>query len=142
MSLKKLFIKHLESHLPKIESFHPFFNEALTIMLKAGGKHFRAQLLLSVVQSNKPELLEKALDAALALEFIHTYSLIHDDLPTMDNANFRRGIPTLHKSYDETTAVLVGDALNTEAFLVLSQANLKDKVKIKLIQPLAWNAGI
>lgn len=73
-------------------------------------------MLLSVVQSNKPELLNQALDVALALEFIHTYSLIHDDLPAMDNADFRRGILTLHKSYDETTAILVGDALNTEAF--------------------------
>ncbi|TEY11250.1 polyprenyl synthetase family protein, partial [Campylobacter sp. CH185] len=82
---------------------------------------------------NKPELLNQALDVALALEFIHTYSLIHDDLPAMDNADFRRGIPTLHKSYDEATAILAGDALNTEAFLVLSHAHLKDEIKIKLI---------
>ncbi|HDZ5111216.1 TPA: polyprenyl synthetase family protein [Campylobacter jejuni] len=142
MNLKELFIHHLEKNLPKVESFHPFFNEALALMLKAGGKHFRAQLLLSVVQSNKPELINQALDAALALEFIHTYSLIHDDLPSMDNADFRRGIPTLHKSYDETTAILVGDALNTEAFLVLSHANLKDEIKIKLIKTLAFNAGL
>ncbi len=67
-------------------------------MLKAGGKHFRAQLLLSVVQSNKPELLNQALDVALALEFIHTYSLIHDDLPAMDNADFRRGIQPYTKA--------------------------------------------
>ena len=142
MNLKELFIHHLEKNLPKVESFHPFFNEALALMLKAGGKHFRAQLLLSVVQSNKPELLNQALDVALALEFIHTYSLIHDDLPAMDNADFRRGIPTLHKSYDETTAILVGDALNTEAFLVLSHAHLKDEIKIKLIKTLAFNAGL
>ncbi|EOD6967158.1 polyprenyl synthetase family protein [Campylobacter jejuni] len=142
MNLKELFIHHLEKNLPKVESFHPFFNEALALMLKAGGKHFRAQLLLSVVQSNKPELLNQALDVALALEFIHTYSLIHDDLPAMDNADFRRGIPTLHKSYDETTAILVGDALNTEAFLVLSHTHLKDEIKIKLIKTLAFNAGL
>ncbi|EOG4127181.1 polyprenyl synthetase family protein [Campylobacter jejuni] len=142
MNLKELFIHHLEKNLPKVESFHPFFNEALALILKAGGKHFRAQLLLSVVQSNKPELLNQALDVALALEFIHTYSLIHDDLPAMDNADFRRGIPTLHKSYDETTAILVGDALNTEAFLVLSHAHLKDEIKIKLIKTLAFNAGL
>ncbi|ECK7606856.1 polyprenyl synthetase family protein [Campylobacter coli] len=142
MNLKELFIHHLEKNLPKVESFHPFFNEALALMLKAGGKHFRAQLLLSVVQSNKPELLNQALDVALALEFIHTYSLIHDDLPAMDNADFRRGIPTLHKSYDETTAILVGDALNTEAFLLLSNLNLKESIKINLIRTLAFNAGI
>lgn len=140
--MKELFIKHLENHLPKVQSFHPFFNEALAKMLKAGGKHFRAQLLLGVVQSKAPHLIPNALNAALALEFIHTYSLIHDDLPAMDNADLRRGTPTLHKSYDETTAILVGDALNTEAFLLLSNLNLKESIKINLIRTLAFNAGI
>lgn len=140
--MKELFIKHLENHLPKVQSFHPFFNEALSKMLKAGGKHFRAQLLLGVVQNKAPHLIPNALNAALALEFIHTYSLIHDDLPAMDNADLRRGTPTLHKSYDETTAILVGDALNTEAFLLLSNLNLKESIKINLIRTLAFNAGI
>ncbi|ECQ9283809.1 TPA: polyprenyl synthetase family protein [Campylobacter coli] len=140
--MKELFIKHLENHLPKVQSFHPFFNEALAKMLKAGGKYFRAQLLLGVVQNKAPHLIPNALNAALALEFIHTYSLIHDDLPAMDNADLRRGTPTLHKSYDETTAILVGDALNTEAFLLLSNLNLKESIKINLIRTLAFNAGI
>ena len=140
--MKELFIKHLENHLPKVQSFHPFFNEALAKMLKAGGKHFRAQLLLGVVQNKAPHLIPNALNAALALEFIHTYSLIHDDLPAMDNADLRRGTPTLNKSYDETTAILVGDALNTEAFLLLSNLNLKESIKINLIRTLAFNAGI
>ncbi|OOX91223.1 geranyl transferase [Campylobacter coli] len=140
--MKELFNKHLENHLPKVQSFHPFFNEALAKMLKAGGKHFRAQLLLGVVQNKAPHLIPNALNAALALEFIHTYSLIHDDLPAMDNADLRRGTPTLHKSYDETTAILVGDALNTEAFLLLSNLNLKESIKINLIRTLAFNAGI
>lgn len=140
--MKELFIKHLENHLPKVQSFHPFFNEALAKMLKAGGKHFRAQLLLGVVQNKAPHLIPNALNAALALEFIHTYSLIHDDLPAMDNADLRRGTPTLHKSYDETTAILVGDALNTEAFLLLSNLNLQESIKINLIRTLAFNAGI
>lgn len=140
--MKELFIKHLENHLPKVQSFHSFFNEALAKMLKAGGKHFRAQLLLGVVQNKAPHLIPNALNAALALEFIHTYSLIHDDLPAMDNADLRRGTPTLHKSYDETTAILVGDALNTEAFLLLSNLNLKESIKINLIRTLAFNAGI
>ncbi|MBZ7929659.1 polyprenyl synthetase family protein [Campylobacter molothri] len=140
--MKELFIKHLNENLPYIKSFHPFFNEALQAMLKAGGKHFRAQLLLGVVECKAPQLISNALDAALALEFIHTYSLIHDDLPAMDNADLRRGSPTLHKSYDETTAILVGDALNTEAFLLLSNLNLQEKIKINLIRTLAYNAGI
>ncbi len=140
--MKELFIKHLENHLPKVQSFHPFFNEALSVMLKAGGKHFRAQLLLGIVEAKMPSLIPNALNAALALEFIHTYSLIHDDLPAMDNADFRRGTPTLHKTYDETTAILVGDALNTEAFLLLSNLNLKESIKINLIRTLAFNAGL
>ena len=111
-------------------------------MLVAGGKHFRAQLLLGIVENKAPTLLEKAMNAALAVEFIHTYSLIHDDLPAMDNAPLRRGKPTLHKAYDETTAILVGDALNTEAFLLLSNAEFSDTIKIKLIKTLAYNAGI
>lgn len=111
-------------------------------MLVAGGKHFRAQLLLGIVENKAPTLLEKAMNAALAVEFIHTYSLIHDDLPAMDNAPLRRGKPTLHKAYDETTAILVGDALNTEAFLLLSNAEFSDIIKIKLIKTLAYNAGI
>lgn len=142
MNVKELFLAHLEKNLPKVQSFHPFFNQALEQMLKAGGKHFRAQLLLKVVESKKPSLLNVALDAALALEFIHTYSLIHDDLPAMDNADFRRSIPTLHKSYDEATAILVGDALNTEAFLLLCRLNLKKSIRLKLIHTLALNAGL
>ncbi|EFS9251976.1 polyprenyl synthetase family protein [Campylobacter upsaliensis] len=129
-------------NLPQIASFHPFFNEALAVMLKAGGKYFRAQLLLNVVYFYKKERFKEALDAALALEFIHTYSLIHDDLPAMDNADFRRSTPTLHKSYDETTAILVGDALNTEAFLLLSRLNLSATISLKLVETLAFNAGL
>ncbi|MCW1360183.1 polyprenyl synthetase family protein [Campylobacter sp. CCS1377] len=138
----ELFNNHLEKNLPKVKSFHPFFNEALAVMLKAGGKHFRAQLLLGIVEAKMPSLIPNALGVALALEFIHTYSLIHDDLPAMDNADFRRGTPTLHKTYDETTAILVGDALNTEAFLLLSKLDLKDSVKLKLVNTLAFNAGL
>ncbi len=142
MSVLEDFEGFLLANLPKTKSFHPFFNDALAKMLKAGGKHFRAQLLLGLVNIKRPKLLKKAMKAALAVEFIHTYSLIHDDLPAMDNADFRRGEMTLHKAYDETTAILVGDALNTEAFLLLSEAKFKDSVKIALIKTLAYNAGI
>lgn len=142
MSVKELFLAHLEKNFPKVKSFHPFFNEALKQMLKAGGKHFRAQLLLGVVECKKPSLLKASLNAALALEFIHTYSLIHDDLPAMDNADFRRNTPTLHKTYDEATAILIGDGLNTEAFLLLCNLDLKKSIRLKLINTLALNAGI
>lgn len=139
MSLDALFRAHLEKNLPKTQSFHPFFNDALQRMLLAGGKYFRAQLLLSVADENLQEI---ALDAALALEFIHCYSLIHDDLPAMDNAPLRRGVATIHTIYDEASAILVGDALNTEAFLILAKLNAPAKIRLKLIEILAFNAGI
>ncbi|TQR32354.1 geranyl transferase [Campylobacter sp. MIT 99-7217] len=142
MSLEQSFQEYLKANLPSVQSFHPFFNEALSNMLLAGGKHFRAKLLLSVVTHLKPSEFKKALQIALALECIHTYSLIHDDLPAMDNADFRRGKPTLHKLYDETTAILVGDALNTEAFLLIAKSEFKDEIKTRLSEILAFNAGL
>ena len=131
----------IKKHLLKAESFHPYYEKALNEMLLAGGKRFRPQLLLAVVKAYEPLLEESAKYAAFAIELIHTYSLIHDDLPTMDNADLRRGHPTLHKTYDEVTALLVGDALNTMAFEVLSEAPLSSDVKVKLIKILAENSG-
>lgn len=131
----------IKKHLLKAESFHPYYEKALNEMLLAGGKRFRPQLLLAVVKAYEPLLEESAKYAAFAIELIHTYSLIHDDLPTMDNADLRRGHPTLHKTYDEVTALLVGDALNTMAFEVLSEAPLSSDVKVKLTKILAENSG-
>ena len=132
----------LQKHLPHVQSFHPHFNKALSQMLDAGGKRFRPLLLLSVVQNCQPLLVSNAMHAALAVEMLHTYSLIHDDLPTMDDANLRRGTPTLHVSYDEVTAVLVGDALNTHCFNVLANAPLSSDTKVELINILSRDGGI
>ena len=131
----------IKKNLIKAKSFHPFFEKALNEMLLAGGKRFRPNLLLSVVRAYNPLMVENAKYAAFALELIHTYSLIHDDLPAMDNASLRRGHPTLHTTYDETTAILVGDALNTYAFEVLSTAPMHNDVKVELIKILSKNAG-
>jgi farnesyl diphosphate synthase len=132
----------LKNNLPAIESFHPDFNEALSEILNAGGKRFRPLLLLSVVKHSTPLLLKNAMHVALGVEMLHTYSLIHDDLPAMDNSPLRRGRPTLHVSYDEVTAILVGDALNTHAFYMIANAPLSDEVKIKLISILSRDGGI
>lgn len=134
------FLEYLESNLPSVESFHPHFNEALAWVLKAGGKHFRAQLVIGTAKAINPSCDPYA--AALAVELLHTYSLIHDDLPAMDNANLRRGVPTLHIKYDEVTAILVGDALNTAAFGVLANSNLPPQIAIKCIQVLSKNGGL
>ncbi len=141
MDLAQQFEQHLQKNLISLKTFHPYYQEALNFMLQAGGKRFRPVLLLSVVKAINPLLLPSALDAALALEMLHTYSLIHDDLPVMDDANLRRGQPTLHKRFDELTAVLVGDALNTHAFYILAKAPLHSDVKVRLAQILAYNGG-
>ncbi len=136
------FEEYLENHLPKSQTFHPHFESALGEMLKAGGKRFRPMLLLNVVKSKKSLLLPNSLPVALGLEMLHTYSLIHDDLPSMDDADLRRGFETLHKKYDEVTAILVGDALNTEAFNQIANAPLHNDIKIELIKTLSENGGI
>ena len=141
-TLLNQFEDYLLNNLPKIDSFHPHFENALRDMLIAGGKRFRPMLLLCVVKSKKPLLIQNSMKIALAIEFLHTYSLIHDDLPAMDNAFLRRGFPTLHTKYDEVTAILVGDALNSESFNLLANSSLHNDVKIELIKLLATNGGI
>ncbi|MBL0686231.1 MAG: polyprenyl synthetase family protein [Sulfurospirillum sp.] len=132
----------LKNNLPKVESFHPNFNLALSEMLSAKAKRFRPLLLLSVVENSSPLLLKNSMHVALAVEMFHTYSLIHDDLPAMDNACLRRGNETLHIKYDETTAILVGDALNSHSFYMITNAPLSDEIKVKLISILARDGGI
>ncbi len=131
----------LAQHICKTESFHPHFEKAMVEMFEAGGKRFRPLLLLSVVDAYEPLLLQNSFHIAAAIEMLHTYSLIHDDLPTFDDSPLRRGKPTLHVVYDEVTATLVGDALNTDSFLVIANAPLSDKVKIALIREFSKNSG-
>lgn len=136
------FEDYLLDNLPQSKTFHPYFEDALGDMLKAGGKRFRPMLLLSVVKSNKSLLIENSFPVALGIEMLHTYSLVHDDLPSMDDADLRRGFQTLHKKYDEVTAILVGDALNSEAFNQIISAPLHNDIKVKLVKELATNGGI
>ena len=135
------FETYLNENLPEVPSFHPVYEDALGVMLTAGGKRFRPMLLLNIVDAYEPMLYNGALPVAMALEMFHTYSLIHDDLPAMDDADLRRGHETLHKRYDEVTAILAGDALNTDAFLLIAQAPLREDIKIKLVELLALNGG-
>ena len=140
--LLEKFEDYLLSNLPSSNTFHPHFEKALGDMLQAGGKRFRPMLLLSVVKSNKSLLIDNSMPVALGLEMLHTYSLVHDDLPSMDDADLRRGFQTLHKKYNEVTAILVGDALNTEAFKQISNAPLHNDIKIELIKTLSCDGGI
>jgi farnesyl diphosphate synthase len=141
-NLLNLFETHLNNNLPKSNSFHPIFEQALQDMLNAGGKRFRPMLLLNIVDSINPLLVSHSMHIALAIELLHTYSLIHDDLPSMDNADLRRGHKTLHKKYDEVTAILVGDALNTHSFNLIANAPLDAKIKIELVKILSNDGGI
>ena len=141
-NLLELFEDYLSNNLPISKTFHPIFEEALQDMIQAGGKRFRPMLILSIVQQFQPLLINNALPVALGVELLHTYSLIHDDLPAMDNADLRRGHPTLHKSFDEVTAILVGDALNTHSFNLIANAPLSNDIKIELIKTLSSDGGI
>ena len=115
--------------------------QAVRYSLTAGGKRIRPFLVFSFCKLCKGSQ-NNALILASAIEMVHTYSLIHDDLPCMDNDDFRRGKPTNHKVFGEATAVLAGDALLTEAFARISESNLNDKAKIRAISVLAKRAGI
>ena len=132
----------LNAHLPSNPSFHPCFDEALSYTLKSGGKHFRAMLVAGVVAAVRPERKEAAFHVALAFETMHSYSLIHDDLPAMDDSDLRRGQPSLHVKFDEVTAILAGDALNTHAFYQIARAPLDADARIKCVEILSRNAGI
>jgi geranylgeranyl pyrophosphate synthase len=95
---------------------------AMRYSLQAGGKRLRPALALAAAGLAGPEAQANALPVAGALECIHTYSLIHDDLPCMDNDDLRRGRPTCHRAFDEATALLAGDALLAQAFLITAEA--------------------
>lgn len=105
---------------PRLNAANERFTEATAYALGTGGKRVRPVLLLAIARMLGGQTVPSAKAAAAALEWIHTYSLIHDDLPCMDNDDERRGKPTLHRKFDEATALLVGDALLTDAFRMLA----------------------
>lgn len=136
--------QHLRTALEK-EEVPVRLYEAMMYSLLAGGKRLRPILVLAVLEAlGKP--IERGIPYALALEMIHTYSLIHDDLPAMDNDDLRRGKPTNHKVFGEATAILAGDALLTHAFASIAQAYLhhpevKPEHALRLIAELGIRAG-
>ncbi|NPA28130.1 MAG: polyprenyl synthetase family protein [Epsilonproteobacteria bacterium] len=138
----KDFEEYFIRNIPTIKSFHPYYNEALSYIIKNSGKHFRPKLMLSIVKEYEPLLLESSYKVAMALELFHTYSLIHDDLPAMDNASLRRGKATLHTIYNDAIAILIGDGLNTYAFELISTSAFRDDVKVELIKILSTNGGL
>lgn len=132
------FEKYLRSHIQKESNTD--LEVAMDYSLGAKGKRLRPLLLLAVLESFNKEITA-GYPSAAALEMVHTYSLIHDDLPAMDDDDLRRGLPTNHIQFNEATAILAGDALLTLAFETLTQGDLSDKIKVKLINLLAKTAG-
>jgi geranylgeranyl pyrophosphate synthase len=115
----------LERWLPKPPACPALLGEAMRYSVMAGGKRLRPILALSAADAVNGDpahdVVPRALPVACAVEFIHTYSLIHDDLPAMDNDTLRRGRPTLHVVYGDGVAILAGDALQAEAFVLLAR---------------------
>jgi geranylgeranyl diphosphate synthase, type II len=131
----------IDSLLPPASTRPARIHEAMRYSLQAGGKRLRPVLVLATAELfGKGE--HDALPAAVAIESVHTYSLIHDDLPCMDNDDLRRGRPTAHKAFDEATALLAGDALLTYAFALLSRHYAADTALAHaLVQELSGAAG-
>jgi geranylgeranyl diphosphate synthase, type II len=131
----------LERVLPAAGELPASLHGSMRYSVFAGGKRVRPVLMLAACETVGGEL-EQAMSAACAMEMIHTYSLIHDDLPAMDDDDFRRGNPTNHKVYGEATAILAGDALLTEAFILLSSENGGDPAaRLRVIHEIANASG-
>ena len=123
------------------DAWPPQFREACVYPLQTGGKRMRPLLGLAAAQALGQADHPGALPAASAVELIHAYSLVHDDLPAMDDDDVRRGKPTVHKVYDDATGILVGDALLTEAFSLLADAEVAAETQARLVMELAQAAG-
>jgi geranylgeranyl diphosphate synthase, type II len=141
-SIDQFFVRYFDAL--KAHSTPPLikFQETIQYSLNSGGKRFRPVLALIIADLFKiPE--EKVIPWAAAVEMVHTYSLIHDDLPCMDNDDVRRGKPTAHKVYGEALALLAGDALLTESFSIISQAySSTPQICQQLVQLLSRSAGL
>jgi geranylgeranyl pyrophosphate synthase len=131
----------LQKHLDALQPLAPRLNQAMGYATLQGGKRLRPALVYaSALATGKPDELSDR--AACAVELIHCYSLAHDDLPAMDNDDLRRGQPTLHRAFDEATAVLTGDALQSLAFQLLSTGDdERDTQRLRMIRVLAHASG-
>lgn len=127
--------------LPQAKDGQKNVVRAMQYSLQNGGKRLRPVLVLEFCKMCGGDV-EKAMDYACAIEYIHTYSLIHDDLPCMDDDDMRRGKPSCHKMYGEATALLAGDALLTHAFELVANADLTAEQNAMAVSLLAQNAGV
>ncbi len=131
---------HLEKLLPSEATQPTSIHQAMRYSVQAGGKRIRPILVLETARIFESDITP-ALHPACAIEFIHTYSLIHDDLPALDNDDLRRGKPTSHKKFGEATAILAGDALLTLAFEVVGAAPVDAERRVAMLTEIATAAG-
>src|ERR1700674_4943296 len=130
----------LDRLLPAELTPPPSIHQAMRYSVFAGGKRLRPILCLESARIFSADVTP-ALHPACAIEFIHTYSLIHDDLPALDNDDLRRGKPTCHKKFGEATAILAGDALLTLAFETLANAPIEPARRVAVLSHVAASAG-
>ena len=138
---KEMVENRIEELFPEVESGYSHLVKAARYSLLSGGKRIRPAVMMEFCKLCGGKA-EDALDFAVALEMIHTYSLIHDDLPCMDDDDMRRGRPSCHKAFGEDIALLAGDTLLTEAFFVASNANVSPDKALKAVSYLSANAGL
>jgi len=127
--------------LLSLQQINGEFKRAMEYTLESPGKRLRSALVLWCCEVIAGEINYNAEIASAAIEMVHTYSLVHDDLPAMDDDDFRRGRPACHKAFDEATAILVGDALLTVAFEILAKEIDEPAIAVRLIGQLAQDAG-
>lgn len=133
--------EQLTKMYPENQALNTALAQSMNYSLMAGGKRLRPILIMAAADALGVDG-EKFLRVATSIEFIHTYSLIHDDLPAMDNDDYRRGKLTNHKVFGEDLAILAGDALLTMAFeIIATDENVDDKTKVKLITELSIASG-
>src|SRR5712692_3049327 len=130
----------LDRLMPAESSPPPSIHQAMRYSVFAGGKRLRPILCLETARIFAADVAP-ALHPACAVEFIHTYSLIHDDLPALDNDDLRRGKPTCHKKFGEATAILAGDALLTLAFETLGATPVAPERRVAMVSEVARSAG-
>lgn len=133
--------KWIDELSPKGDGLHKIIFESSNYSVQAGGKRIRPIIAYGVCDMLGGDT-EKVKNYACAVEFIHTYSLIHDDLPCMDNDDLRRGLPTNHKKFGEAIALLAGDSLLTYAFECASASDNKPEITLKAINAISKAAGI
>ncbi len=138
---KKKVDKKLNIHLPPEDEYPPVLSKAMRYTVLAGGKRIRPILMITTYSLSGGDNFEEIMPVSSAIEFIHSYSLIHDDLPAMDNDDYRRGLPSSHKKFGEDIAILAGDALFSHAFYLISHGELKPILKEKVLKILTRAIG-